>query len=646
MKKFFCVLLTFAFILQLGMFASCQPKKPPIQGGGEQTEFDYMELYTTKNQVAYGAQSKTYRASHGYTKMNEQGYNGWYYMAKENNSYSQMTYGNELGGWKSNNSTLIGKEMTTTGDTLAVRKFILPESGKATIYGNAQLSKGTFAKLDILVNSTLIYSLMLDQDIPSKYFEIEQNLNKGDQVYFELSSGSVIFNPVITFENSQDLTLYHKTEQGKFYGDVFPYYDEEAGLLYNGFIWSDNCVVDGYTNALEVSENMLTFKDIPEENNYDIWRHYQEGGRLHYIYNPNNYVDHSKYPVGVRDNMIYYDEENERFLMIGGAYYEFGSSPETWKSDLVIFHSRDKMGFDWDTTGNVVHSNYSGNLPECPTLMKIGNRWYTFVSVSHITTHQIGRLQYWTGDENVDCTQVDWQNKPINYLDGEDLCAARPIKVKDKVYMWGWIPNKYDGVPLAPWAGYLNLPREVVAREDGSLGGRLDPALSQIVNYGNVYTLDSSNFTKISGTVSYQNKTLSLENGQVKLANNLKRNYVTFSADIKNAQSVGYILKQGDNEYRVSLVKENGKTYMKVTSPNDKTYKVNSYIEIGNVDKIDVKIVIDGNIMEFFVNDNYALTAITSIDSSQTYDGYLYSEGSVDFTNVSINKLIPYGEIE
>lgn len=109
--------------------------------------------------------------------------------------------------------------------------------------------------------------------------------------------------------------------------------------------------------------------------------------------------------------------------------------------------------------------------------MKIGNRWYAFVSVAYNTAHQVGPLQYWTGDEGVDCMEVDWSKKEFAFLDGEDLCAARPTQVGDKVYMWGWIPSTYDTMPWAPWAGYLNLPREVVQRGDGSLGGRLDPGL-------------------------------------------------------------------------------------------------------------------------------------------------------------------------
>lgn len=641
MKKLIAVFIVCVFLLSC-FFVGCNKneKIPSV----DKEEFDYMDLYTPNTVNSFDIQNGTYRASHGYTKMSQQGYNGWYYLAKSGSDYLSMTYDDNLGGWQYGNAYLIDSKMVA-GDAFAVRKFTVTQSGDAVIYGNIKLcDNSSYAELSIYLDGSLIGVVVVDGETPSKYFEIEKSLNDGDQIYFELLSGAVTLNPVITFENSQDLSVYHKTTFNKYYGDVFPYYDEEEEKLYNGFLWSDNCLI-GYNNALEVSQNMLTFENIPEENNYEIWQKYKRNGRLHYIYDANNYIDKEEYPVGVRDNMIYIDKESKRYLMIGGCYRQFGSTPDAWDSDLVIYASNDEFGFDWDRKGNIVYKGYNGNLPECPTLMKIGNRWYSFVSVSHITTHQIGALRYWTGDENVDCMDVDWLSKESRFLDGEDLCAARPIKVKDKVYMWGWIPNKYDGVPLAPWAGYLNLPREVIQREDGTLGGRLDPALSQILNYGNIYTLNETNYTLQNNNGSFNDGILSLNDDTALLKTNLKRNYVTFTVNLQNAQSAGYLLKQNDKTYKIAIEKEDGNTYMKISSPLDNSHKVNSVIQIDNIDVANVKIVIDGSIMEFFVNDQHALTAITAMDGG-VYDAHLFSQGgSAEFSNVKINKLIPYGDI-
>lgn len=323
-----------------------------------------------------------------------------------------------------------------------------------------------------------------------------------------------------------------------------------------------------------------------------------------------------------------------------------GNGGAAQTSDLVIYASDDDIAMSWTRPGNVVEAGYSRNLPECPSLMKIGDRWYVFVSVAYNTAHQVGPLQYWTGDAGVDCMDVDWSDKDFAFLDGEDLCAARPTQVGGKVYMWGWIPSTYDTMPWAPWAGYLNLPREVVQREDGSLGGRLDPGLSALLNYGNVYSLGADNFAVESGAASASEGTLSMSGSEnyVRLGD-FHRSYVTFRADMGASDCVGYVMRQDGREYRVVIERENSQLYMKVLSPDDPSHKVNSVIALpDDTDVFDVKIVNDGEFVEFFVNDTCALTAHTAMTGT-THTAYLYSDSAATFSDVNIAKLRPYGEI-
>lgn len=243
---------------------------------------------------------------------------------------------------------------------------------------------------------------------------------------------------------------------------------------------------------------------------------------------------------------------------------------------------------------------------------------------------------------------VDWSTKDFAFLDGEDLCAARPIKVKDKVYMWGWIPNLYNGMPWSPWGGYLNLPREVIQHSDGSLGGRLDEGLAKLLNYGNIYTLDSNNFNVCSGAVSFNESSLATDGESlIGIGTGYSRNYITYTVNMKNNDKCGYIMKQNNNEYQTVIEKECGKTYLRVRSPNDKSHKLNSYIEIQDTRNgiFDVQIIVDGDIIEFFVNNEYALTAHTAMVGT-SYDAYLYSSASAEFKNVKINKLISYADLE
>ncbi len=634
MKRFLSVFLICVLSLGIILLCACEPEQ----------QFDYDSLYKSKpRETAYGdmIMASYNMAKYGYTKNTVQGYNGWYYMSGKDNVLP-LRYTDS--GWTGNNVVIKDEKITVKNGDSAVLRFVANKQEQSVIFGNARIVSGkSGAVFAVTHNGNVLWQKSLAvNDTDGLYFELPVSLNVGDKIDFTVTAdnATVSCDPVIYYGDASGETLYHLTTFGKYYGDVFPWYDSENGRLYMGYIWTDDARKNDYKNALEYSDNMLTFTEIPEANNYDIWRKYKENGRLHYLYDVNKFIDRSIYTFGSRDNMVYKDIENNRLLIISGCYYRFDAGAQT--SDLVIYATDDIYGLSRTKDGVVVAKDYNRNLPECPSLMKIGNRWYVFVSVAYNTAHQVGPLQYWTGDENVDCMDVDWLSKDFAFVDGEDLCAARPIKIGDKVYMWGWIPLTYDTMPWSPWGGYLNLPREVVQHADGSLGGRMDSGLAKVLNYGNIYTLDDGNFDLEYGKATFKDGLLDIqEKSRVLLSDNLSRNFVQFTVDMKNSQKCGYLMSQQGKDYEVCIVKENGKTYLVVSSPNDAKHKENSRIQIANDDVYNVKITIDNGIIEFFVNDSYALTAHTAMTNAP-YTAYLYSDGSSQFKNVKINKLAPY----
>lgn len=647
-KRACACLLSALCLMNAFVFTACKQDEKEEETPVTEEKLTYADLYKTEEKKSAPITGAAlYKASYGYTLSQEQGYNCFRYEYLKDGACTAMTYADEA--WQGGGARMRGEEMFASASAEAVRMYRVTQEGTGTLYGNFKCAEGSAAAtVTVYADGERVYQGALQAgDTVGKYFEVTLSLYEGSEVCFAVGGegAHVLFDPVVTFEEAQNESLYHLTATGKQYGDVFPYYDEEQHRLYMGFLWSDNAALaDNYHDALELSDNLLTFTDVPEANNYDIWRYYRENYRIHQLYDVNRFVDRSIYTFGVRDNMMYFDEENGRYLMIAGCYYQFDGAAQT--SDLVIYASDDDIAMSWTRPGNVVEAGYSRNLPECPSLMKIGDRWYVFVSVAYNTAHQVGPLQYWTGDAGVDCMDVDWSDKDFAFLDGEDLCAARPTQVGDKVYMWGWIPSTYDTMPWAPWAGYLNLPREVVQQADGSLGGRLDPGLSALLNYGNVYSLGADNFAVESGAASASEGTLSMSGSEnyVRLGD-FHRSYVTFRADMGASDCVGYVMRQDGREYRVVIERENGQLYMKVLSPDDPSHKVNSVIALpDDTDVFDVKIVNDGEFVEFFVNDTCALTAHTAMTGT-THTAYLYSDSAATFSDVNIAKLRPYGEI-
>ena len=119
------------------------------------------------------------------------------------------------------------------------------------------------------------------------------------------------------------------------------------------------------------------------------------------------------------------------------------------------------------------------------------------------------------------------------------------------------------------------------------------------------------------------------------------RSYVTFRADMGASDCVGYVMRQDGREYRVVIERENGQLYMKVLSPDDPSHKVNSVIALpDDTDVFDVKIVNDGEFVEFFVNDTCALTAHTAMTGT-THTAYLYSDSAATFSDVTSQSFGP-----
>ena len=123
---------------------------------------------------------------------------------------------------------------------------------------------------------------------------------------------------------------------------------------------------------------------------------------------------------------------------------------------------------------------------------------------------------------------------------------------------------------------------------------------------------------------------------------------MTVDVDLSSCNEASYCLVQNGKLYKCSLIKENNKTYMQISSPDAIKHNINSKIEIYQPsanNKYSVKIVIDGQFIEMFANEDNALTASTAMNSD-SYDAYLYSDSLASFTNIKINRLRSYGDCD
>ena len=118
----------------------------------EETPFDYASLYRTEKTEAYKEEARaTSRARYGYTKSSVQGYNDWYYLYGNKNTYSEMSFDSSSGIWQGDGAEMQEEEMRPSSSAAAVRMFKTERGGNAVVYGNYKCADSTSASAHIAI---------------------------------------------------------------------------------------------------------------------------------------------------------------------------------------------------------------------------------------------------------------------------------------------------------------------------------------------------------------------------------------------------------------------------------------------------------------------------------------------------------------
>lgn len=583
--------------------------------------------------------------------------------------------------WSYEESYIDEAVMHSTNEISAVRGFIAPYTGAALISGKYfDVDSAGNSQIKIFINEEEVYSttestILKPGDKEGYYIEFKYNLKENDVVSFVLEAinndVTVSFNPTIDYKMTTESSLHYILPEGipndTYLGDVHPFYDNgkmymyylnTAGRFQSCLITSDNLI--NYSRSICESHS----SNPPEQDNYFVlgvckykdgkYRSYFGLGDgygcsvsddLHVWSNADvlddkfkvmyrTYFDYDNYPAGGRDPYIFYDENIDRYCVIAMAYKT--------KEDryLVLYVSDDSEG-KYFTQKPIPLMNFKNGDPECPMAMKIGKRWYIFTSVYGSSSHGVGRLSYWIGDENKDIAEVNWMSKTEHYLEGEDLEAAQLVEVGNKQYLYGWIPNQALG---GCWGGYLNIAREVIQLEDGTLGTRLDPVLNQIISKGKLFDITERNFSNVNGFNIVGNTLSSTSKATANVDINVKRHIIDCNIDLGNTNNneVSFVFTQGTLKVKVSVVYDGNSSYIVVAKLNGirsteySKMKINGQVDLNN---ISLRIVTEGKIMEIFANGNTGLCANTELDSNQFSTLSVESSSAVKISNLSISKL-------
>lgn len=447
-----------------------------------------------------------------------------------------------------------------------------------------------------------------------------------------------------------------------FFGDVHPFYhDGKMYMFYLSTGKETGKVYPTFSSLLAVSDDMIHYKPVeikmdsknpPEQDLYYALGVYVDAqGRFRSCYGKGSYVGGS-----VSDDLITWSNGAEPYIdeTLGMLRYKYRI---TFDSD--VYSGRDPY-ICWDAASSsyycMVMNYYSASTdkgekglalyigdaegmysskavkllsftgrgdPECPQLMKIGNRWYLFYSVYGTgTAGNVGRLSYRMGGEGQLPQDVDWENAKEYCLDGGDLHAAQLVNVGDKLYMYGWLNYAaHSNV----WGGYLNLPREVIQNREGTLGSRCDEYLTQLLKKDLITTLDTSNGTE-SITV--------------------ERTFLTADVTLpESGQQAGCTLSNESYTYFIGLRRDGDKLLLTICSQSGD--EESAYIEIldAATTKFQIKVASEGKFIEAYVNDQYSVCAHTRLKNGSYQLGLSLLGNGVLIENAQVYELADYNNI-
>jgi sucrose-6-phosphate hydrolase SacC (GH32 family) len=401
-------------------------------------------------------------------------------------------------------------------------------------------------------------------------------------------------------------------------GDVHPFYNEKTKTWFMFYLKPGD-----YASRLLVSKDMIKWeeKDINFEYNVaptkyyalgiikdgDVFRSYYGRGSYHgstqssdlllWKNSPAAYKvpnDSILFPAGARDPYVFFDPDENVFRCTSTSYRVKKDADNGNEMDCSIGLSSTKQNnlTSW-TSDQVDLIRFPDGLkgqPECSQMFKMGDRWYLWTSLYGRSNNGVGRPTYWIGDAGKKILENDWQNKPENSLDGDDLCAAQVASDGKTNYMWGWIEKKWQG---GDWGGHINLPHEVYQMSDGSLATRLAKTVGEKIRGKQLATLAPQSIKEGSEVVFEGDYT------RADIEAKFKLNKSTASISI--------------GEIKIQINAEN--SFIGVNKDeNDPTQYFATYrLADGALNgDISVRIIAEEDMIEVFVNDKYALCARVS----------------------------------
>lgn len=426
-------------------------------------------------------------------------------------------------------------------------------------------------------------------------------------------------------------------------GDVHPFWHK--GKLYLYYLRTDG----SFSSQLLTSTDLLHFSEKPlgriepvpaVETYYVLGVSPYQGGFVSYfgasdtVINGSfseNLTDWSRLPdaaiprIGYRtgrDPFLFFDPETARWRIVYTAYRSSDKAGD-FDAALSLLTSRtERLEDGWEPEERELVRFDNAGLsrredPECSQMMRVGERWYLFYSVYSRSVHGVGGLSYKAGGRGVALEDVCWKDLEERGLDGEDICAAQVFPMDGKTYLLGWVPQDPE---TDDWGGALSLLREVYPLQDGSLGLRLPGPIYEQIKGDVLFTLSEP----ITGEKKFAQRSLYRCGDRLILEAKLTA---------EEHARWGFVFREKE-EYSLTW---------------DGTLRISGYDRIARprascpglaAGEMDLKLVLDGGVMDVFLNDRYSLAArLTPLAGLEEVEILFFSQGRCSLNRLEIRRL-------
>lgn len=352
-----------------------------------------------------------------------------------------------------------------------------------------------------------------------------------------------------------------------------------------------------------------------------------------------------------RDPYVFYNDEDKCYwILISARRLDM---PVTRRGCIVLYRSKDLE--NWEYYGPVYSPGHT-NCPECPEMYKIGDTWYLSYSRFSEFVNTIYRVSK--------SPFGPWRKPKKDGIGGRRFYAAKSMQDDaGRRFYFAWAHDRADRCDTGEWywGGVFCVPHEVVADENGELDVKLpkeyesmfntpvewtyEPVLGQALNYGKTTIEMDSVSTCTYGFLNQKEEQFLLSMKIIP-----REAYEHFGVLLKSdREASGCLLLEFDVAMqRVSILnlpmgvdpfwEASCQAVPKATDPGPDGIRVcEKTFAIKDNEPIDVKIIVDHDMVEAFVGEQIAFT-YRKYAQAQYEVGLLAQDAKVEFYDISISK--------